>query len=94
MLGRPVELSTQLSTRLATLQHSALNYALVRFKATGLSGVSELDALLETTRCTARMLRAHGVEMPSADDSWREVSENLSSERLGNDVVRCVGGVE
>jgi hypothetical protein len=58
LLGRPVEFAAHLSTRLATLQYQSLNYALVRFKATGLSGVRELDALLEATRCTARLLCA------------------------------------
>ena len=62
LLGRPVEFAAHLSTRLATLQYKSLNYALVRFKATGLSGVRELDALLEATRCTARLLCAQVCE--------------------------------
>lgn len=77
---------------MASLQSKSLNYAYVRFKATGLSGVRELDALLETTLCAHRMLCAQGFAFASALDAWHEISENLNCERLGNDVVRFVVG--
>ena len=54
VLGRAVNLAEQLSSRMTSLQHTALNYAVARFKTAGLSGVRELDALLDTTRCTYR----------------------------------------
>ncbi|EKX41418.1 hypothetical protein GUITHDRAFT_112634 [Guillardia theta CCMP2712] len=94
LLGRSVDLSSQLSWRVEDLQRTSLWYAQSRFEATGLSGILELEALVRTSRFAHAYLSEDGLQLTPFEEVWQDVCEGLRTGLAGNRIARyCVGQI-
>ena len=78
VLGRSIDLNRLVSQRVSVALQKSLDVAINRFEAHDLTGVVELEGLLECNRLTHKLLSQY-LNLPSFEDMLREANWNVSA---------------
>lgn len=78
LLGRSIDLNRLIGQQITTALQSSLTIAISRFEAGDLTGIMELEALLECNRLTHKMLREH-LTLTDFDAMLLEANQSVSA---------------
>ncbi|CAH1778161.1 unnamed protein product [Owenia fusiformis] len=78
ILGRSIDLNRLLSQRVSAALQKSLEHAIVKFEGGDLTGIVELDGLIECNKLTHRLLSEY-LPLPDFDAMFREANHNVSA---------------
>lgn len=78
LLGRSIDLNRLISQQVGAAIQTSLEVAISRFEAGDLTGIMELEALLECNRLAHRLLGEH-LQIKSFDDMLQEANQSVSA---------------
>ncbi|KAJ5078315.1 cytoplasmic fmr1-interacting protein-related [Anaeramoeba ignava] len=90
LLGRTINISKLLSQKMNNLIRENINNAIQRFEATNITGIVELEQLLEGIRYTHQLLSGY-LEIDSFESMLKEIDETTSLVSLhGRIILHCI----
>ncbi|XP_033631530.1 cytoplasmic FMR1-interacting protein 1-like isoform X1 [Asterias rubens] len=76
LLGRSIDLNRLITQRISTAMYKSLEIAIIRFESSDLTGIVELDCLLEVNRLTHSLLSKH-MKLTNFGSMLREANHNV-----------------